>query len=473
MVPEGADDRSIPPPSEATALRSARYAAAWAAGAIPALAVITALWLDHSRFNGPAEIALGGFALMFPLTVRQLGVTRRASFIYFLLGAGIAFAIVSILTGVGNGLTDEPYTTPRFVMVLFAHHDPYTYPLIFDYQQYGQTLHSESVYLYLPLLMFLQFPGIDYKWFALTMWALMVLVVRNRFDIGVWLAQPYFALMAASGYNDFPVLLLMTLAFVGVGASRQKWAEYLALGCKQFANVIILAYYLIRRDWKNTAITAAVSLAFVAPFILWSGPSILCPSVLADRLPVCVAGGAPTYLLNYSLWVVWAAAIFYAPAVRELRQFARRGWLEHALRRSRLSVEELIRLPKFAIVGLSGVFVSLSVLVLLVLGLGNTSASVILASLAAFLLTTMWTFGWNRVWAFEGVSNRPHMVQLALYFPIQAVALAVALVVLAGAVVLNRSEVVGQVVAFLFGSLVGYGLNRRWNFRGELVNPAA
>ncbi|MFZ0891533.1 MAG: GtrA family protein [Thermoplasmata archaeon] len=468
MVVEGTDDRSTPLEAEAPIRRYLRYAGAWVAGALPAFAVITALWLDPSRFNGPAEIALGGFALMFPLTVRELGVRRRPSFIYFLLGAGIAFAIVSILTGAGNGLTDEPYTTPRFVSVLLAHHDPYTYPLIFNYQQYGQTLHSESVYLYLPLLMFLQFPGVDYKWFALTMWALMVLVVRNRFDLGVWLAQPYFALMAASGYNDFPVLLLLTLAFVGFGTQRQKWAEYLALGCKQFANAIVLAYYILRRDWKNTLITAAVSLAFVVPFVLWSGPTILCPSVLADRLPVCVSGGAPTYLLNYSLWIVWTVALFYGAAAHELRTVAGREWLARILRRTRVSVEELLRLPKFAVVGLSGVFVSLSVLALILRWAGNSSTGMLLAGLAAFLVTTVWTFGWNRRWAFEGLTRRPAWFHLALYLPIQAIALALGLLVVLGSVALGRSEVTALIVAFLLGTVVSYGLNRGWNFRGPL-----
>ncbi|MFZ1022521.1 MAG: GtrA family protein [Thermoplasmata archaeon] len=473
MVPEVADGRSLPLGSEAPIRRYARYAGAWAAGAIPAFAVIAALWLDPSRFNGPAEIALGGFALMFPLTVRELGVRRHPSFIYFLLGAGIAFAILSILTGAGNGLTDEPYTTPRFVGVLFAHHDPYTYPLIFSYQQYGQTLHSESVYLYLPLLLFLQFPGIDYKWFALTMWALMVLVVRNRFGLGVWLAQPYFALMAASGYNDFPVLLLLTLAFVGIGTRRQKWAEYLALGCKQFANAIVLAYYIVRRDWKNTLITAAVSLAFVVPFVLWSGPTVLCPSVLADRLPVCVSGGAPTYLLNYSLWVVWTVALFYAAAVHEIRSIATRDRAARILRRTRLSVEELFRFPRFAVVGLSGVFVSLSALALILRGAGNSFDGVLLAGLAAFLTTTVWTFAWNRVWAFEGLTSRPPWVHLALYLLIQAIALALALFVVLGSVALGRSEVTAQVVAFLLGTLASYGLNRGWNFGGPLTAAAA
>jgi putative flippase GtrA len=473
MVPEVAGDRSSPLGTEAPVRRYARYAGAWAAGALPAFAVITALWLDPSRFNGPAEIALGGFALMFPLTVRELGVRRRTSFIYFLLGAGIAFAILSILTGAGNGLTDEPYTTPRFVGVLFAQHDPYTYPLIFSYQQYGQTLHSESVYLYLPLLMFLQFPGIDYKWFALTMWALMVLVVRNRFDLGVWLAQPYFALMAASGYNDFPVLLLLTLAFVGIGTRRQKWAEYLALGCKQFANAIVLAYYIVRRDWKNTLITAGVSLAFVVPFVVWSGPTVLCPSVLADRLPVCVSGGAPTYLLNYSLWVVWTVALFYGTAVQEIRSIASRDWFARILRRTRLSVEELFRLPRFAVVGLSGVFVSLSVLALILRGAGNSSAAVFLAGLAAFLITTGWTFSWNRVWAFEGLTRRSPWTHLALYLLMQAIALALALLVVLGSVALGRSEVTAQVVAFLLGTLASYGLNRGWNFRGSIARAAA
>jgi len=319
---------------------------AWLSGALPAFAVITALWLYPSDFHGVGEISLGAFALMFPVAVRQLQVPRRVGFVYFLLGAGVVFSIGSILTGAGNGLTDEPFTTPRYVSLLFAHQDPYVVPLVFNYVQYGQTFHSQSIYLYGPLLMFLQVPGLDYKWFALGAWIVLVLVVRQRFDVAVMLAQPYVAIMAASGYNDIVVLVFMTLAFVGYEGRRQRWAEWLSLGMKQFANLFVLAYYLLRRDWRNTLVTAAVSAAFLLPFLYWSGPVIFCPAVVADRIPSCSGGGAPSYLLNYSLWVVWAVAIFYPSFVGILRHRSSAAPWDRLLDRTGLRFDDLLRLRR-------------------------------------------------------------------------------------------------------------------------------
>ncbi len=148
----------------------ALYSAAWLAGAVPLFAVITALWLAPHAFGTTGEVTIGAFAIVFPVVVRRLGVPREARFVWFLLIAGVAFGVLSVLTGAGNGLTDEPYTTPHFVTLIWAHQDPYVVPLVFNYVQYGQTIHSYSIYPYLPLLMFLQVPGLDYKWFALACW---------------------------------------------------------------------------------------------------------------------------------------------------------------------------------------------------------------------------------------------------------------------------------------------------------------
>jgi putative flippase GtrA len=460
-------------PPEGRPRRVARYLAAWLAGALPAFAVITALWLYPNEFHGVGEIALGAFALMFPVAVRQLGVARRVGFIHFLLGAGLVFAIASVLTGAGNGLTDEPFTTPRYVSLLFAHQDPYVVPLVFDYVQYGQTIHSQSVYLYLPLLMFFQVPGTDYKWFAVGCWALMVLLVRKNFDVGVMLAQPYVAIIAASGYNDLVVLLFMSLAFVGIEGRRQRWAEWLALGMKQFANAFVLAYYLIRRDWRNTLLTAGVSAAFVLPFLVWSGPAVLCPAVVADRLPTCSAGGSPSYLLNYSVWVVWAVAVFYPRLVGEVRRHATGGWVDRWLERRRLRLEDLLRLPAFVVVGISGVFVNLVVFTLLGLRLGDATLATLIASAIAFLVAMLWNFTWNRAWAFEGRGDRSYAYHLGVYGAIQAGALALNLVVLALGVALGGSRLESQLLGVVLGSVLGYAANLRWNFRTEAaVRPS-
>ncbi len=450
----------------------ARYSSAWLAGAVPAFAVVTALWLYPNDFHGVGEVSLGAFALMFPVAVRQLGVPRRTSFIDFLLGAGIAFCILSILTGAANGLTDEPFTTPRYVQLLFAHQDPYTTSLVFSYVQYGQTLHSSTVYLYGPLLMFFQVPGLDYKWFAVGCWVLLVLLVRKRFDIAVMLAQPFVTIIAASGYNDLVVLLFLTLGFVGYEGRRQKWAEWLTLGMKQFANLFILAYYLVRRDWKNLTITAVVSAAFLLPFFLWSGPAIICPAVLADRLPSC-GGGAPSYWQNYSLWVVWVVAIFYPSLLLAIRRRATQGRPAELLARTGMTFDDLARLPAFVVVGISGVFVNLCVFTLVGVRLGHAEVITLLASAVAFGVAMLWNFAWNRSWAFRGRGDRSTAFHLAVYAVIQAVALGLNLVVLAGGVAAGVSALESQLIGIVLGSAVAYVANLRWNFRATEPQPSA
>jgi putative flippase GtrA len=463
---------STPTPPLTPTARVLRYALAWLAGALPAFAVITALWLFPTDFADVGEVSLGAFALMFPVAVRQLGVPRRTDFVYFLLGVGVAFSVGSILTGAANGLTNEPFTTPRYVTVLFAQHDPYVTPLVFDYVQYGQTFHSHSIYLYGPLLMFFQVPGLDYKWFALGCWVLLVVLVRRRFDVAVMLAQPYLAIMAANGYNDLVVLLFLTLGFVGYEGRRQKWAQWLALGMKQFANVFVLGYYLLRRDWRNTLIAAAVSLAFIAPFYLWSGPAVLCPSVVADHLPMCAGTGVPSYLLNYSLWVVWAVAIFYPQVVDALRTRAEAGRWSRLLARTGVGFDDLVRLPAFVIVGVSGVFVNLCIFTLFGIHFGTTTLLTLLGSVASFGGALGWNFLWNRAWAFEGRGERSAAYHLALYGVIQASALGVNLIVLALGVTLGVGALESQLIGVLLGSGLGFAANMRFNFRGHRALPA-
>ena len=444
--------------------RVLRYTAAWLTGALPAFAVLTALWIYPADFGGVGGISLGAFALMFPVAVRQLKVPRRVEFVHFLLGAGLVFCIVSVLTGAANGLTDEAYTMPRYVGLLLSHQDPYTVPLVFDYTQYGHPLHSQTTYLYGPLLMFLQVPGLDYKWFAVGGWVILVLLVRKRFDIAVMLAQPYVAIIAANGYNDLVVLVFLSLAFVGYEGRRQKWAQWLSLGMKQFANVFVLAYYVVRRDWRNFTLTAAISAAFILPFLLWSGKAVLCPALLMDQLPSCGTGG-PSYLADYSLWVIWGVAIFYYPFVRAARRLTSGGRWKGLLEWSGFQFDELLRLPAFVVVGVSGVFVNLCVFTLLGVQLGHATSIVLLASAAAFGVALLWNFSWNRSWAFQGRGDRSVAYHLAIYGAIQATALGVNLGVLALGVDLGEGALESQLVGIVLGSVIGYVANLRWNFR--------
>jgi hypothetical protein len=431
----------------------ALYGAAWLAGAVPLFLVITALWLDPGRFSSTGDITIGAFAVVFPVIVYRLEVPRGPRFIEFLLIAGLVFGVISILTGAGNGLTDEPYTTPRFVTQLWAHQDPYVVPLVFNYVQYGQTIHSYSIYPYLPLLMFLQIPGLDYKWFALACWVGMVLLVRKQFFPGVLLAQPYVATLAASGYNDFPVLLLLTLAFVGVAGRRQRWAQLLALGTKQFANAIVLIYYLVRRDWKNVLVTCGVSAAFILPFVVWSGPVVLCPTVFADRLSTCPSGGAPNYLLNYGVWVVWVLAVFYPSSVRSIRSSAQKGRLARLLAGRRLTVDDLLRTPSIAIVGISGALAGVSAFLGAGIYFGSGAAATIVAALIGFAALAGWVLAWNGAGATGGSFLGRQLSPLPFQAAVQSIAVALNIGVVAGALLLGRPALEGELVGAFLASL--------------------
>ena len=340
---------------------------------------------------GFGVLGLGAIALAFPVVVRRLGIVRGPGFVYFLLAAGTAFAVVSIVTGWGNGLTDEPFTTPRYAGLLTAGHDPYVSELVFSYQQYGATYLSRSVYLYLPLLMFLQVPGVGYKWFALACWAGLVLAVRRRFDAGTMLAQPYVVLLAASGYNDLVVLLLLTLGFAGIEGRRQRWAEYLALGVKQFANVFVVAYHAVRREWGQVGVTIVVTAAFLVPFLVWSGPAVLCPAIVANRLPGCPSGVSDQPMLNYPVYLVWAVGLFYLPA---------RAWFLRRLPTGTMASTGLRweRLPSFLASAASGAFVALTVGIAIVVSLPSGAGPAVGAAAGAAVALVGWNAAWGGPW---------------------------------------------------------------------------
>jgi len=462
-----------PIPSDSRARHLALYAAAWGAGAVPLFLLITALWKAFPVFGSTGDITIGAFAIAFPVVVRRLGVPRRDGFVRFLLAAGVVFGVVSVLTGWGNGLTDEPFTTPRFVSLLFSHQDPYVVPLVFNYVQYGQTIHSYSIYPYLPLLMFFQVPGVDYKWFALACWAGMVLLVRRRFDAGVFLAQPYVAVMAASGYNDFPVLLLLTVAFVGVGGRPQRWAQLIALGAKQFANAIVLLYYLVRRDWKNVLVTLGVSVAFILPFVVWSGPTVLCPSVFADRLSSCPSGGAAEYLLNYAVWPVWVLAIFYPALVREVRASAERGRLARTLKGRSFSVADLLRIPSFAIVGIAGALSGVSIFLGWGVYFGSAPVAAVAGAVVGFIPMTVWIAIGDRSASRPMPPTRnPLLSGLRLVGTLYGIAFVLNAGFVGGMFLIGRPPLDGEIVgAFLAASWMSLLLYQR-TLRVERLGPA-
>ncbi len=441
-----------------------RYLAGWFAGAVPALAMITLLWL----YPGPATpfgiVALGAYGLSFPVMVRRLAIPRTTTFVGFLLVAGVAFAVVSILTGWGNGLTDEAFTTPRFAAFLLSGHDPYTTPLTFAYVAYGQHFVSSSFYVYLPLLMFLQVPGLPYKWFSLGCWVVLVLLVRRRFDVAVVLAQPYVMLIGENGYNDLVVLLLLTVGFVGWGGRRQKWAEWLSLGCKQFANVFVLAYYAVRRDVRNLVLTAAVSVVFVLPFLLWGGSAALCPTLVANRPAFCPHTGGVQLLANYPVWPVWVEAVFYLPALAAVRAW----WTRRSPGgRSPTDVRRTERLPSLTIVAAASIVSGLGVYVVTEALVGAGGVRLVLATGAAAVAAVAWNWAWGGPWSYERAKGADRASALRAFAVATLLWIAVTLAVAVPWSTVGGGTVAGEAVGLTLGAAVGYG----WTVARRLAAP--
>src|SRR5207237_4217679 len=126
----------------------------------------------------------------------------------------------------------------------------------------------------------------DYIWYTLAMWCLIVYAARKRYFTSIALGGQYPALMAANGFNDVIPLLFLTLAFVTFTGRRARAAQLLSLGMKQFANVFVFVFHILRRDWHQAAITVLVSIIFLLPFLVWDWKSAICTPVL-DLPPNC------------------------------------------------------------------------------------------------------------------------------------------------------------------------------------------
>ncbi len=411
-----------------------------------------------------ASLGLLVFAVAFPRLVAALGAPTTRRTVTWLTLFSLGLGVVSILTGFQNGLTDEPYTTPRYLGLLLAGHNPYATPLVFDYTQYGSLYASRSFYVYLPLLQFLYVPGLDYRWLSLAAWLGVLSLFSQDPRAGLRLAQPYVVLLAASGYNDLLVVLLLTLAFVGVGGRRQRWAEYLSLGVKQFANVLVVGYYLLEKDLRRAALAAAVTVAFLLPFLLWSPVATVCNALLYSVPTGCAPYSnhdATGWNWNYSLYVLWALAAFPATVAATLDRLRRR--LLAPVRASKLG-RTAERFVRYALVGASGIVVNLVVFTVVSRGLGSGARELLLASGAAFVVAMLWNFAWNYRWTFSDRTGRPLPVHLTLYAVFQVLALLANLVLLARLLEGGTAPLLAQFLGVAAASAIGFYANFRWNF---------
>ncbi|MHB1435234.1 MAG: hypothetical protein ACYCPN_05080 [Thermoplasmata archaeon] len=317
---------------------------------IPALAGVVAFLETGQRYayllDGATLVALG-----IPAIVRRWGVSYRAA-ARWIVAVSVGLALVSVATGLFNGGTDEAFTTPRYLSVLLAGHNPYVAPLVFTFSQtqgipgHVVQLHSSTTFIYLPLTLLLTGPGLSGTGFSLGMvaaWGASVYLLRHEpWSLLVW-GSPVVAVWAANGFNDFAPLALLTFAFVVAARPRTGRAlELLALGMKQFAPFVVAVYYFARRRWVAVGVSAAVTVLYLVPFLLW-GPvePVVCAAFLIPLrgcpIPSQFPGGLVLHW-NYYLWPVWAIALFGprlvrwaaspegAPYYRAARAGSRAGW---------------------------------------------------------------------------------------------------------------------------------------------------
>lgn len=292
-------------------------------GFLPAILYAPLDWETGNRFLPLTSLLVASGAVAYPYLARRWGGLEGRTLRWLILFS-LALSVLVLATGIFGGSTDEPFTTPRYAGLILAGKNPYTTSLMFTYTQCSgptssalvacASYTSQSYFVYLPLLPFLAIPGISYTATTMLCWVAILYLVRERPWALLVLSSPYPALLAANGYNDYPSLLLLTLAYVSLSGITGRAAEWLALGTKQFANVVVAGYYLWRRDLRNLAIALGVSVLWLLPF-LWQAPVPVTCTVAFHSGPGC-SGGSPLDFLthiNYWVWLLWVLAIF--PAV--------------------------------------------------------------------------------------------------------------------------------------------------------------
>jgi hypothetical protein len=305
------------PPPPSGVIRSGRIAVVLVLGVLPIYLVMSQL----IETVWPGVLVLISVLAAFALAYRW-GLHRDRAFLASWLAVATVLAAVSAIVGLYNGLTDEPYVTPALARLW---PNLYGSPITITYDQYGSWLTIHDQYnVYLPLLAFLRVPGFDYRWTSLGCWLATVYLLRRSGAAVVLFGAPWVALLAANGFNDFVPFVLLALALVTLRGWGARVAEYVALGAKQFANVVIVLLHLWHRRWRAAAVAVAVTVAWLVPFALLSPSGVVCHAILLE--PHACGGGAASDLgaglfvhINYYLWPIFLLAALGPGYVASLR----------------------------------------------------------------------------------------------------------------------------------------------------------
>jgi hypothetical protein len=285
-----------------------------ASATVPVLAAVaTVPLLVGTTFPGFQFLILPVFALTIVVGVSAERIHRQFPMLVPILAAiGVGVAVFSILTGVLNGFSDEPYSTPAYASLGWS---LYSKNVAFSYLQYGKIGFENSYDVYLPLLTFVQVPGIDYRWVSLAAWAGTLVLLRKHPLGQAGYAATWIPLLAANGQNDFVPLFAVTLALV-VPLGRAHWAaEAFSLALKQLANVVVFFYHLARREYLQAAAAVAITAAILSPFLLLDAGGVYCHVLLGNSGTSCTSNPWTFFVFkrNYWLYPSWVAVVFYGP----------------------------------------------------------------------------------------------------------------------------------------------------------------
>jgi hypothetical protein len=296
----------------------------WEAVLVLLAALATVPLLVGTTFANATFLIVPIFVLTVAVGYGASRVHREESWLVpALIGIGVAIAVVSVVTGILNGLSDEPYSTPAFAPLGLQ---MYSRSVTITYVQYG-TSHTETVYdVYLPLLTYVQVPGLDYRWVSLAAWAGTLYLLRRDPLAQAGFSTTWIPLLAANGQNDFVPLFAVTLALV-VPLGASGWlAEAFSLALKQWANVVVFLYHLARGEVLRALAAIAITAAVLAPFVLVNASGVWCHVIVGNSGTSCTANPWTFFVFkrNYWLYPSWVAVVYFYPLTRGIRRLGDR-----------------------------------------------------------------------------------------------------------------------------------------------------
>jgi hypothetical protein len=287
-------------------------------------ALATVPLLVGTTFPGFTFLIVPIFALTVGLGYGAARVHAREPWLLpALIGFGVVIAVVSVVTGALNGLSDEPYSTPAYASLGLQ---MYSRSVTISYDQYG-TFHTETVYnVYLPLLTYLQVPGLDYRWVSLTAWAGTLYLLRRNPMAQAGYSATWIPLLAANGQNDFVPLFAVTLALVVPLGVYGWFGEAFALALKQWANVVVFFYHLARGDALRALASVAITVGILAPFLYVNPSGVWCHVIVGNSGTTCNSNPWTFFVFkrNYWLYPSWVAVVYFTPIWRSSRSLVER-----------------------------------------------------------------------------------------------------------------------------------------------------